>query len=121
MPRMRILTAPEQEAFDKPPRFDDRERKKAFEFPRALLNMAKSMRSRGHRIGFLVSCEYFWATRRFFAPAHFDPRDIAYVARQLDAGVSLQSPIPLAHGNGTNSAFSNFMASPPSARTQRRP
>ena len=88
MPRMRILTAPEQEAFDKPPRFDHRERKKAFEFPRALLNMAKSMRSRCHRIGFLVSCGYFRAARRFFAPADFDPRDIAYVARQLDAGDS---------------------------------
>ncbi len=86
MPRMRILTVPEQEAFDKPPRFDHQERKKAFEFPRALLNMAKSMRSRGHRIGFLVSCGYFWATRLFYAPVDFDPRDIAYVARQLDAG-----------------------------------
>jgi len=50
--------------------------------------MAKSMCSRGHQIGFLVSCGYFRATRRFFAPADFDPRDIAYVARQLDAGDS---------------------------------
>ena len=85
MPRMRILTASEQEAFDKPPRFDHQERKRAFEFPRALLDMAKSMRSRDHRIGFLVSCGYFRATRRFYAPADFEPRDIAHVARLIDA------------------------------------
>lgn len=85
MPRMRILTAPEQEAFDKPPRFDHHERKRAFEFPKALLDMARSMRSRGHRIGFLVSCGYFRATRRFYAPADFEPRDIAHVARLIGA------------------------------------
>jgi TnpA family transposase len=83
---MRILTALEQEAFDQPPRFDHHERKRAFEFPRALLDMAKSMRSRGYRIGFLVSCGYFKSTRRFYAPVDFEPRDIAYVARQLGVG-----------------------------------
>ncbi|MFV0475396.1 MAG: Tn3 family transposase [Pikeienuella sp.] len=82
---MRILTAPEQEAFDKPPRFDHHERKRAFEFPKALLDMAKSMRSRGHRIGFLVSCGYFRATRQFYAPADFAPRDIAHIARLIGA------------------------------------
>ncbi|MGI9417576.1 MAG: Tn3 family transposase, partial [Geminicoccaceae bacterium] len=86
MPRMRILSAPEQEAFDKPPRLDHRERKKVFEFPKALLKMAKSMRSRGHQIGFLVSCGYFRATRRFYVSADFEARDIAYVANQLGAG-----------------------------------
>ena len=85
MPRMRILTAVEQAAFDKPPRFDHQERRNAFAFPKALLDMAKSMRSRGHKIGFLVSCGYFRATRRFYAPVDFDPCDIAYVARQLGA------------------------------------
>lgn len=86
MPRMRILTASEQEAFDKPPRFDHHDRKRAFEFPKALLDMARSMRSRGHRIGFLVSCGYFRWTRRFYAPVDFEPRDIAHVARLIDAG-----------------------------------
>lgn len=83
MPRMRILAASEQEAFDKPPRFDHRERKRFFEFPKALLDMAKSMRSPGHSLGFLVNCGYFRATRRFYAPADFEARDVAYVASQL--------------------------------------
>jgi hypothetical protein len=88
MPRMRILTAGEQESFDKPPLFDHRERKKFFEFPKALLDMAKSVRNAEHQVGFLVSCGYFRATRRFFAPADFEPRDVAYVANQLGNDVT---------------------------------
>ena len=67
MPRMRILSPSEQEAFDRPPLFDHRERKKFFEFPKALLEAAQSMHSPDHRAGFLVSCGYFKATRRFYA------------------------------------------------------
>jgi TnpA family transposase len=80
---MRILTASEQEAFDNPPLFDHRERKKFFEFPKALMEIAHSVRSPGHRLGFLVSCGYFRATRRFYAPVNFEARDIALVANQL--------------------------------------
>lgn len=88
MPRMRILTASEQEAFDRPPLFDHRERQKFFTFPKALLDMAQSMRSVDHQVGFLVSCGYFRATRRFFAPVDCDPRDVAYVASQLGNAVA---------------------------------
>lgn len=83
MPRMRILSSSEQEAFDKPPLFDHRERKKFFQFPKAVLDMAQNMRSHDHQIGFLVSWGYFRATRRFFAPVDFEPRDVAYVSSQL--------------------------------------
>lgn len=83
MPRMRILSASEQEVFDKPPLFDYRERKKFFSLPKGLLNTAKSMRRAEHQIQFLVSCGYFRATRRFFASTDFEPRDFAYVASQL--------------------------------------
>ena len=37
MARMRILTANEQETFDKPPLFDHRDRKRFFDFPKSLL------------------------------------------------------------------------------------
>lgn len=83
MPRMRILTANEQEAFDKPPVFDHHDRKKFFDFPKSLLMTAAGMRNTDHQIGFLVSCGYFRATRRFFALMDFPERDLAYVARQL--------------------------------------
>lgn len=71
MPRMRILTANEQELFDKPPLFDHRDRKKLFDFPKSLLAVAATMRNSDHQIGFLASCGYFRATRRFFATVDF--------------------------------------------------
>ena len=83
MARMRILTANEEELFDKPPLFDHRDRKKFFDFPKSLLAIATTMRNSDHQIGFLVSCGYFRATRRFFGAADFVERDIAYVANQL--------------------------------------
>ena len=87
MPRMRILTANKQELFDKPPLFDHRDRKKLFDFPKSLLAVAAIMRNSDHQIGFLASCGYFRATRRFFAPVDFVERDIAYVASQLGHSV----------------------------------
>ena len=80
MPRMRILTANEQGAFDKPPEFDHRDRKRFFDFPKSLLMATASLRNVNHQIGFLVSCGYFRATRRLFAPMDFRERDLAYVA-----------------------------------------
>ncbi len=59
MPRMRILTANEQEAFDKPPVFDHRERKKFFELPKSLLMIAASMRNADHQIVFFCQLRVF--------------------------------------------------------------
>ena len=94
MPRMRILSTNEQETFDKPPAFDHRDRKKFLDFPKSLLTTAATMRNPDHQIGFLVSCGYFRATRRFFAPVDFWERDLAYVASQLGHPLSstLQYP-----------------------------
>jgi TnpA family transposase len=57
--------------------------KKFLDFPKFLLTTAATMRNPDHQIGFLVSCGYFRATRRFFAPVDFWERDLAYVASQL--------------------------------------
>lgn len=56
MPRMRILSGPEQEAFDKPPLLDHRERKQVFDLPQALMDIATSLRTSDTRIGFVVAC-----------------------------------------------------------------
>jgi hypothetical protein len=45
MARMRILTTNEQQAFDKPPLFDHRDRKKYFDLPKGLMDIAKSVRT----------------------------------------------------------------------------
>ncbi len=94
MPGMRILSPSEQETFDRPPQFDHRERKRFFEFPQALLSIARNMRSPEHRIGFLTSCGYFRATRRFFAPADFTTRDLAATTRSLGMNAVLAVAYP---------------------------
>ena len=84
MARMRILTASEQAAFDKPPLFDAEQRKQFFSFPQALLEAATTLRTSNSQMGFLLLCAYFKATQRFFLPHDFLKRDIEAVARQLD-------------------------------------
>jgi hypothetical protein len=86
MARMQILNVSEKAAFDNPPIFDFRERKKFFEFPKPLLELANSLRNPVCHVYFLVSCGYFRVARRFFSPVDFHQRDIAYVASQLDVG-----------------------------------
>nr|WP_169314569.1 DUF4158 domain-containing protein [Thiothrix nivea] len=80
---MCILTASAQEAFDKPPLFDYRQRKQFFSFPGALLEVARTLRTPSSQIGFLLLCGYFKATKRFFLPQDFVQRDVDAVARQL--------------------------------------
>jgi len=80
MARMRILTANEQETFDKPPLFDHRERKQFLGLPKGLMDITATLRTSGGQIGFLLMCGYFKATTRFYQPQDFHERDIEAVA-----------------------------------------
>lgn len=82
--RMKILTAVEQEVFESPPVFNSAQRKQYFDLPLALRQIAVSLRKPGHELGFLLSCAYFKATKRFFAPCDFHPQDIEHLAEQLE-------------------------------------
>ncbi|MCP5067980.1 MAG: DUF4158 domain-containing protein, partial [bacterium] len=92
MPRMRILNASEQTRLELPPVFDSAERKRYFDFPRSLIEITQDLRGPMNRLGFLLMCGYFRAARRFFSPADFHARDIAYVARQLDLRAAAFAP-----------------------------
>jgi len=83
MPRMRILTASEQEVFDKPPVFDHRARKQFFDPPKDLMDTAVALRTNGGRIGFLLMCGYFKATKQFYLPQDFYEPDMEAVAKLL--------------------------------------
>lgn len=83
MPRMRILSATEQQLFDLPPKFDSVQRKQFFDFQIALRTVADDFRNPSSRIGFFVVGGYFKATKCFFAPSDFHQRDAEYIARQL--------------------------------------
>ena len=84
MPRMRILSTSEQEQFESPPSFDSQQRKSFFNFPKSLMETAQTFHKPAHQIGFLLSCGYFNATKRFFAPKDYQRRDINYVAHRLN-------------------------------------
>ncbi len=94
MPGMRILSPSEQATFDRPPRFDHRERKRFFEFPEALPGIARNMRNPDHRVAFPVSRGCLRATRRFFAPADLPPRDLAVTARSLGMNAAIAAVCP---------------------------
>lgn len=85
---MQILTTQEQENFNKPPLFDHLQRKQFFDFPKKLLDIARSLRNPTNQIGFLLLCGYFRAARRFFLPQDFYERDIAVVANILNCSAS---------------------------------
>src|SRR6202051_4948840 len=86
MPRMNILNTVESEAFNSPPVFSSFQRKQYFDFPSKLGRFAAAPRNPAYQLGFLLSAGYFKAARRFFSPGSFHPRDIEYVARQLEPG-----------------------------------
>ena len=83
MPRMRILSATEQQLFDLPPKFDSVQRQQFFDFPIAQRTVADDFRNPSSRIGFFIAGGYFKATKCFFAPSDFHQRDVEYIARQL--------------------------------------
>ena len=83
MSRMRILTASEQDTFDKPPLLDYRERKVFFNFPQKLMEVAATLRTPDGRIGFLLLCGYFKASGKFYYPHDFHERDICVVIKKL--------------------------------------
>jgi hypothetical protein len=51
MPRMKILNSVEREAVDFPPIFNSVERKRCFDFPTALQDIATSLRTASNQLG----------------------------------------------------------------------
>jgi TnpA family transposase len=83
MPRMKILNSVEREVFDWPPIFNSVERKRCFDFPTPLQDIATSLRTAGNQLVFLLSCGYFKATKRFYPVPTFRRRDLTYVADRI--------------------------------------
>jgi hypothetical protein len=83
MPRMKILNSVEREVFDFPPIFNSVERKRCFDFPTPLQDIATSLRTASNQLVFLLSCGYFKATKRFYPVPTFHRRDLTYVADRI--------------------------------------
>ena len=82
MPRMKVLNSIEQDAFEFPPVFNSAERKRHFDFPVAIQQIAAELRTPTNQLCFLLSCGYFKATHRFYPIQRFRPRDISHVAER---------------------------------------
>lgn len=82
MPRMKVLNSVEREAFESPPLFNSAERKRCFDFPRAIREIAAGLRSATNQLCFLLSCGYFRATRRFYPARTFHARDLQFLAER---------------------------------------
>jgi len=79
MPRMNVLNAVEQEAFESAPVFNSFQRKQYFDFPQAIQQATANLRTPANQLCFLLSCGYFKASKRFFPARTFHPRDVEYV------------------------------------------
>ena len=82
MPRQRLLTPAEQQAFDTPPVLSAGQRHKYFAVSPELSELIASLRRPVNQVCFLVQLGYFRATHRFFSHP-YPPYDVAYVARRL--------------------------------------
>ncbi|MBK9662530.1 MAG: DUF4158 domain-containing protein [Nitrosomonas sp.] len=45
--------------------------------------MVSGLRSPAHQVGFLISCSYFLATKKFFAANEFRAVDVEYITQKL--------------------------------------
>jgi TnpA family transposase len=83
MPRQRILTPAEQQAFDASPVLNAAQRTQYFAVSPALSELIASLRTPTNQVGFLLQLGYFRAAHRFFSrPYH--PHDAAYIAHRLE-------------------------------------
>jgi len=80
---MKILNSVEREVFDFPPIFNSVERKRCFDFPTPLQDIATSLRTASNQLVFLLSCGYFKAAKRFYPVPTFHRRDLTYVADRI--------------------------------------
>ena len=84
MPKMKILNAVEQAEFDSPPEFDSTNRKKHFDFPMGILQLAEQLRTSTNKTCFLIASGYFSATKKFYSPQQF---------RQVDISMSVENSV----------------------------
>lgn len=92
MPRLRILNTIEREAFEKPPVLNAAERRRAFDLPSSLRELAGTVGDPVQRIGLLVNAAYFASARRFFSPRDYRERDVVHAARLLRLAPELFEP-----------------------------
>lgn len=83
MSRLIILTAQEQQQFEQPPHFTDRQRRTYFLLPASLQKIVDRLQTKANKIFFLVQFAYFKACQQFFDPHDFLDKDLVYAAQLM--------------------------------------
>jgi|GEM_PF-962536 len=83
MPRLEILSKPEQREFDSPPLLSGEVRKSIFRIDSTNKKYIETIGGQEHSVAYLLMYNYFRLTRKFFLPQDFITKDIEYVCRQL--------------------------------------
>ncbi len=94
-----ILSIPEQQDFETPPRFDADERREIFDLKKIIRRHIRDFSSVENKIGFLVQWGYYKAVQRFFPPSTFHNKDLLFVAKMLD--VESHNPLIRSYKDGT--------------------
>lgn len=71
--------------FDNPPLFTGEARKKFFCLPKESIETLEMLRSPTSRLGYILQRGYFRAINRFYSPILYNPRDIEYILRKINA------------------------------------
>ncbi len=83
MPELKIWNAKQIRAYDHPPELNAHERRDFFKLPSSLQERLQRFHTPTNRVGFCLMVGYFKARKRFFTPARFHARDVAFVAERL--------------------------------------
>ncbi len=87
-----ILSIPEQQHFETPPRFDAEERKEIFTLTTGARKLIRSFHTPENKIGFSLQWGYFRAVKRFFPLHKFHSKDIALVKILLGLEITVNLP-----------------------------
>lgn len=83
MSRIIILSAEEQQQYERPPQFTNKQRRTFFALPDALQKVLNRLQTKTNKVCFLLQFAYFKACQQFFDPNDFLDKDIAYAAQLL--------------------------------------
>ncbi len=82
MPLIQVLSDKKRAVYQKVPTFNAKERKYFLELPASLKLKVHAFPNTSNKVGFRLMFGYFLATKKFYPPEEFHPKDIRYLCNQ---------------------------------------
>lgn len=80
----KILSQPDIDAFEFPPKFNAEERRGFFTLPKWADDAVDELRTPTNKVGFILQLGYFSAVNRFFVSNRFHEKDVEFVCRRYE-------------------------------------